>query len=289
MRETEVLRLIRQTIADAGDDAALVPFRDTQLVLTTDMLHRTTDFPQAASPHTIGWRSVAVSLSDLAAMGASPLAVLLALGDPRLDEPLIRGILDGAVACCRSVGARLVGGDVDRHAELTLVSTAVGEAARPVGRGGAQVGDLVCVTGTLGRTQAALALFDAGEAAEGDELFCFPPRIAWGLRIALVATSLIDVSDGLAHSLHLLCGEGGVGCVIEAASLPILPALAEAVPASARREAILFGGEDYELLFTVPEPALPRLDGVPVTVIGRVTPEAVLLDGVELPDRGYEH
>jgi len=289
MRETEVLRLIREQVAGAGDDAAIVAFRDTSLVLTTDMLHRTTDFPQAATPYTIGWRSVAVSLSDLAAMGAAPLAVLLALGDPDLDRPLVRGVLDGAIACCRSAGTRLAGGDVDRHAELTLVSTAIGETAAPVRRSGARVGDLVCVTGALGRTQAGLARFGSGHAEAGNTLFCFPPRVAWGQRLAAIATSLIDLSDGLAHSLHLLCAEGGVGCAIDAARLPVLRELEAVLPVPARRDAVLFGGEDYELLFTVPEAALPEVDDLPITAIGRVTEEAVLLDEAELPDRGYEH
>ncbi len=289
MRETEVLRLIREQVSEAGDDAAVIPFRGTHLILTTDMLHRTTDFPQAATPYTIGWRSAAVSLSDLAAMGASPLAVLLALGDPQLDEVLVRGVTEGAVSCCRSVGASLVGGDVDRHSELTLVSSAVGEARSPVWRAGACIGDLVCVTGALGRTEAALARFAAGRAAEGNDLFCFPPRIAWGRRLAPFATSLIDLSDGLAHSLHLLAGESKVGCAVDSARLPVLPDLAEALPADEQREAVLFGGEDYELLFTLSESALAAIGGVPITVIGRVTQEAVLLDGRELPDRGYEH
>jgi thiamine-monophosphate kinase len=289
MRESEVLRLIRDEIAEAGDDAAMLPFRGTHLILTTDMLHRLTDFPLAATPRTIGWRSVAVSLSDLAAMGASPIAVLLALGDPELDAPLVRGVLDGARDCCRSVGTRLVGGDVDRHSELTLVSSAIGEALSPVRRAGACVGDVVCVTGTLGRTQAALALFDAGRDAEANDLFCFAPRISWGQRIATVATSLVDISDGLAHSLHLLCRESEVGCAIDSARLPVLPQMHEALPAAGRREAVLFGGEDYELLFTVPESALRTVGDVPVTAIGRVTTGAVVLDEVELSDRGYEH
>ncbi len=128
MRETDVLRLIATRVTAAGDDAAIVPFHKTNLLLTTDMLHRESDFPAGTTPRTIGWRSVAVSLSDLAAMGARPLGVLLALADPDLDEELISGVLDGALACCEQSGAPLVGGDIDRQRELTLVST--GEIGR---------------------------------------------------------------------------------------------------------------------------------------------------------------
>jgi thiamine-monophosphate kinase len=300
MREQEVLKIIRAQVAEAGDDAASLLFRDTHLILTTDMLHRTSDFPQRATSRTIGWRSVAVSLSDLAAMGARPLGLLLAVADPDLEEDLVRGILAGAQACCDSAGTRLVGGDIDRQDELTLVSTGIGEAKRPVHRDGAQRGDLVCVTGVLGRTQAALSLFAAGEIARANDLFCFLPRVDWGLKLAAHATSMIDISDGLAHSLHLLARESRVGCSIEEALLPVIPDLAQAIPSASRseashteailREAILFGGEDYELLFTLPESATPAIDtAVHYTVIGRVTDGVVLLDGCELPDRGYEH
>ncbi len=296
MREQEVLKIIRAQVAEAGDDAASLLFRDTHLILTTDMLHRTSDFPWGATSRTIGWRSVAVSLSDLAAMGARPLGLLLAVGDSKLDEELIRGILAGARDCCDSVGTHLVGGDIDRLDELTLVSTGIGEAKRPVHRAGAQRGDLVCVTGVLGRTQAALSLFAAGELARANDLFCFLPRVDWGLKLAAHATSMIDISDGLAHSLHLLARESRVGCSIEEALLPVIPDLAQALRSSGSyseatlTEAILFGGEDYELLFTLSERVAEAIDpAVHYTVIGCVTDGAVLIDGCELPDRGYEH
>ncbi len=306
MREQEVLKIIREQVAEAGDDAASLLFRNTHLILTTDMLHRTSDFPEGTTARAIGWRSVAVSLSDLAAMGARPLGILLAVADPELDEELIRGILAGARACCDSAGTRLVGGDIDRLDELTLVSTGIGEAKRPIHRAGAQSGDLVCVTGMLGRTQAALSLFAAGEIARANDLFCFLPRVDWGIKLAAHATSMIDISDGLAHSLHLLARESRVGCSIEEALLPVISDLEQALHSSGSYsdashtvanlieasliEAILFGGEDYELLFTLPESAIPAIDpAVHYTVIGRATDGAVLIDGCELPDRGYEH
>ena len=304
MREQEVLKIIREQVAEAGDDAASLLFRNTHLILTTDMLHRTSDFPEGTTARAIGWRSVAVSLSDLAAMGAQPLGILLAVADPKLDEELIRGILAGARACCDSAGTRLVGGDIDRLDELTLVSTGIGEAKRPVHRYGAHPGDLVCVTGELGRTQAALSLFAAGEIARANDLFRFLPRVDWGIKLAAYATSMIDISDGLAHSLHLLARESSVGCSIEEDLLPVIPDLAQALPrvcssgsysdashtVVSLTEAILFGGEDYELLFTLPESAIPAIDpAVHYTVIGRATDGAVLIDGYELPDRGYEH
>lgn len=290
MGELEVLKIVRALVPEAGDDGAVLPFRGTHLVLTTDMLHRATDFPEGVTPRTIGWRSVAVSLSDLAAMGASPLGVLLAFGDPDLEPGFSREVLEGAIACCEAVGTRLVGGDLDRHAELTLTSAAIGEARSPVRRRGARAGDLVGVTGRLGRTQAALRLFARGDRGRANDLFSFLPRVAWGERLAWVATSMIDVSDGLVRSLYLLARESEVGCSIEAARLPVHEDLSELMKQAEALDAILFGGEDYELLFTVPERAIGGIDPtVEWTAIGRVTAAGVLLDGRELPDRGYEH
>lgn len=290
MRETEILKIIRTHIAGAGDDAAIFPFRDTNLIFTTDMLHRTSDFPPGTTPYTIGWRSVAVSLSDLAAMGARPLGVLLALGDPDLKEEFVTELLNGAIACCEEAGTRLLGGDLDRHQELTLVSMAVGEATQPVLRKGAQLGDLVCVTGKLGRTQAALHLFAAGSLKRANALFCFSPRVAWGCKLAGLATSMIDISDGLAHSLHLLARESKVGCSIKESSFPVISDLHEVLALAEHSEALLFGGEDYELLFTLPERSVSTIaKEVCYSVIGRVTEGKVLRDGNELPDRGYEH
>ena len=290
MRETEVLRLIAERVAAAGDDAAILPFRETNLLLTTDMLHRETDFPASTTLRTIGWRSVAVSLSDLAAMGARPLGVLLALADPDLGEELISGILDGALACCEQAGTQLVGGDIDRQHELTLVSTGVGEVDHPVRRDGARVGDLICVTGELGRTAAGLKLFSAREVEEANRLFCFPPRIDWGMKLANVATSMIDISDGLAHSLHLIASQSGVGVSVDWERLPIAGELSRLVSSEELRDAVLFTGEDYELLFTVPADLISGIDPtVRVTVIGHTTEHGFLLDSKQLPDRGYEH
>ena len=290
MRETDVLRLINARVAASGDDAAIVPFCGTNLLLTTDMLHRESDFPAGTSPRTIGWRSVAVSLSDLAAMGARPLGVLLALADPDLDEQLICGVLDGALACCEQAEAQLSGGDIDRQRELTLVSTAVGEAERPVRRDGARVGDLICVTGELGRTAAGLNLFSTAETDTANDLFCFPPRIEWGMKLAGLATSMIDVSDGLAHSLHLIASQSEVGFHVAWKRLPIIPLLSDQISKDTLRDAVLFTGEDYELLFTVPADLVSKIDPtVRFTMIGHVTGHGFLLDDEQLPDRGYEH
>lgn len=298
MREREVLRWLKERFPATGDDGAILPFRGTHLVFTTDMLREGSDLPEGVSPHAIGWRAVAVSLSDLAAMGARPLGVVLALGAPQFEPSLVEGIAEGSHDCCHAVGAPYVGGDLSTHTELTLVSSAVGEAARPVPRSGARVGDLVCLTGALGRTAAALKLFARGESERANRLFEFTPRVKEGWALAPYATSMIDVSDGLARALHQLAEAGEVGFRVRYHDLPVVPEVGElARDEDERREMALFVGEDFELLFTLPPERLEAARReASFTVISEVLTRA---EGVrleepngrvgELPDRGYEH
>jgi len=294
MREREVLRLLVRRLA-VGDDCAVIPFQDTNLLLTTDMLHRATDFPQGTSAYTIGWRTAAVSLSDIAAMGGRPLGLVVALGAPRFEKDFIEGLLAGLEHCCNLVNGRLLGGDLDRHGELTLVSTALGSAVKPVLRSGAKVGDLVCVTGALGRTAAALKLFELTQVDRANELFRFIPRVEEGLKLAPYADAMMDVSDGLSRSLHQLAKASGVGFKIRWEAVPLAREIGElARTASEQQEMGLYTGEDFELLFTLPPELLQRAQSAaPFTVIGEVVPQGVWLEEgmevAELEDRGYEH
>jgi len=289
MNEWQLLEHIRARVAAAGDDCAVIPFRDTNLLLTTDMLHRASDFPLETTPYTIGWRSVAASLSDIAAMGGRPLAVVLAASAPSW-EGLLGGVLSGAQDACEEAGARLVGGDLDSSSELFLTSTALGEAARPVLRTGARPGDLLCLSGPLGRTAAALRFFEQGRLEEANRLFRFTPRVREGLRLSPLATSMIDLSDGLAHSVHLLARASDVGFKLDPARFPIVPELRELLPGEKALDAALFFGEDYELLYTMP-PGLfrPELG----TIIGEAVKGDVWLvhngKRERLPDRGWAH
>ncbi len=288
MNEWKLLELIASEVPAAGDDCAVVPFGRTSLLITTDLLHSASDFPRGTDPYTIGWRAVAVSLSDIAAMGGRPLAMVLAASAPGWDE-LLPGVLAGARAVAAASGCELVGGDLDFSEELVLVSTALGEAARPILRSGARPGDLLCVTGPLGRTALALHLFEAGELEEANRLFRFTPRVAAGRALSGIATSLIDISDGLAHSVHLLARASGVGFELVAESVPTVAGLAAAFPEGALDKALYFG-EDYELLFTVPPERFRPEMGV---AIGRAVDSGVWLEHegrrLPLPDRGWEH
>jgi thiamine-monophosphate kinase len=127
MRERDVIQFLSARLP-IGDDCAVIPLKKTHLLLTTDMLHRQTDFPEGMTPYTMGWRAVAFSLSDIAAMGGKPLGVVIALGAPQFEQKFLEEFLDGALACCTACQTNLVGGDTDRHSELTVVTTALGEA-----------------------------------------------------------------------------------------------------------------------------------------------------------------
>ena len=282
MDERALIRAVSSLLPEGAtaDDCAVIPHGGECLVLSTDMLHETTDFPAGMTDAEIGWMAAAVTISDIAAMGARPLALLLATG---LDRPeRLAGITEGAARCCRTYGASLVGGDTDAHTELTLVSTGLGTAETVVGRRGAAPGDLICVTGYLGGAQAALSGYDDF----WQRLIAPQPRVAEGIALnAAGATATMDISDGLAMSLHDMLGVNECGYAVETARLP-LPA---GVPEDEGREFALYGGGDFELLFTIPAGNFP-VEGVEATAIGRVVAEhGVWADGVPLPPRGYMH
>ena len=286
MDEREALRLLGADLPHAGDDAAVVD----STAITTDMLHESTDFPAGTTRYTAGWRSVAASLSDLAAMGAVPTAAVAAYADEAFLDHELRAFVDGARAVCEAVGTEYVGGDLDHHSEFTVATTAVGDVDQPVFRSGARTDDRVCVTGTVGRSAAALALFDRGETERANELFQFTPRIEAGRRVAGTATAMMDSSDGLARSLHQLAEASDCGFAITRDSVPI-DAAVDTVDID-RWEAGVHFGEDFELVFTIPEAALSAVEtDVPITVIGRVTDfeAGVTVDDEPLADRGYTH
>lgn len=293
MREREVLKLLTQSLA-VGDDCAVIEWGRTNLVFTTDMLHQATDFPEGTTPYTIGWRSVAVSLSDIAAMGAKPLAVVMALGAPEFGEKFVEELLAGIRDCCETAGARHVGGDLDHHEELTLVSSAIGEVERPILRRGARAGELVCVTGALGRSATALKLFKRGKVERANRLFCFLPRVREGQAIGGYATSMMDISDGLARSLYQLGEASNVGFRIDYEKVPILAEVQEiAHDEKEELEMALYTGEDFELLFTLPQHKLEEAGSAcDFTAIGEVTKQGIFMECgglTELEDRGFEH
>jgi thiamine-monophosphate kinase len=282
--ERALKEIVREIIGTEQtlDDCAIWTCKSGLLVATTDMLHEATDFPRGMTDWQIGWMSAAVTLSDIAAMGTQPALVLLAVGLDRGER--IGEILLGAKACCDSCGAVLAGGDLDAHQELTIVSSGIGFAEKGVviRRKGAVVGDLICITGPLGRAQAALEGYFQYEK----DLLEPVPRVTEGEHLASAGiSSMMDISDGLVLSLYDLLDANECGYSIDSALLPPL----EGVLPEKSREYGLYGGGDFELLFTcAPEKfPIPDLDCYRV---GRVIPEhSVLVDGEVAPYRGYLH
>jgi len=264
------------------DDCAEVACGDQVMVVTTDMLHRTTDFVDGMSDWQIGWMSAAVTLSDIASMGAEPKYLLIAVGLDTWQN--LAGIMQGAKDCCTTFGAEIIGGDIDRHGELTVVTTGLGlvDKHHIVRRTGAQPGDLVCITGTPGQAQAYLDGYTRFEKA----LFEPQPRVKEGQHLGRAEVSaMMDDSDGIALSLYDLVSVNECGFSLDSTKLPS-PA---GIPAHQARELALYGGGDYELIFTLPPQRHP-VKGVSYSVIGTTIPEkVVLIDGRPVEKRGYQH
>ena len=288
MDERALLAQIDDYVPAAGDDAAVVD----GMVLTTDMLHERTDFPDGITKYTAGWRAVGASLSDVAAMGGEAVAAVAVYGAPTIFWDELAAFVDGATDVCELVDATYVGGDLDEHDEFTVATTALGRTAEPILRSGASPGETVCVTGTLGRSGAGLALCEAGEHDRANDLFCFQPRVDAGQTLAQYATAMMDSSDGLARSLHQIAEASDCGFDVES-PLPVAEVVDEVADVEdERRELSLFFGEDFELVCTIPADDVERArsaTAVPLTPIGTVADAGITLDGDSLPDRGYTH
>ena len=276
-----------------GDDAALLqPPPGAQLALSMDTLNAGVHFPTSTAPADIGWKALAVNLSDLAAMGAEPAWCMLSLSLPGADAGFVDGFLDGFLALAQEHSVALVGGDTTRGPLSVCVAVhgfvATGAALR---RDGAREGDDVWVTGHLGDAAAALAAMGAGAVSDRAlraRLDRPTPRIAAGRALAGLAHACIDVSDGLLADLGHICRASGVGARIELAALPASPALAR-FAAAVRWPWQACGGDDYELCFTAPREARDAVAQVlaqaatAASRIGRITAGQ---DVVAVDDRG---
>jgi len=271
----------RSVARGLGDDCAFLEAGDAQLAVSIDLSIEDVHFRRAwLSPHEIGFRAAAAALSDLAAVAAEPLAVLLALGASEKEpESTLLAVADGVGEAVRHAGAAIVGGDLTRAPVLVVDCCVIGRTSAPVRRSGARPGNVLVVTGSLGGARAALAAWQAGREPSPDARHRFArPEARHGVAkylASLGARAMIDLSDGLGGDLLHLLAASGVGARLEVDKVPVHTA--------AQREAQLAGepawafavrgGEDYELLAALPagvtEEVL-RAAPVPVTVIGAV-------------------
>ena len=262
-----------------GDDAALLQVpANMQLAVAMDTLNAGVHFPEATSPADIGWKALAVNLSDLAAMGAMPAWCTLSLSLPEADPAWVDAFLDGFLELATAHDVALVGGDTTRG-PLSVCATAHGfaEAGSALRRSSARIGDDVWISGTLGDAAGALAQLQAGGAVDPElrrRLDRPTPRVALGRALRRIATACIDISDGLLADLGHVCAASGVGAEIELASIPASTALRSAFDEESRNALQAAGGDDYELCFTAPETMRSGVDraardaGVDVACIG---------------------
>lgn len=284
-----------------GDDCTLLaPAAGWQLAVSVDTSVAGVHYPEDAPAEAIGHRALAVSLSDLAAMGARPRWCLMALTLAEADEAWLEDFSRGFRALCESSGAALVGGDVTRGATAISV-TVMGELfpGTALTRHGGRQGDLIAVTGALGGGAGGLALWQRGERDLDHPLlirYLRPqPRLVAGEALVGLASAAIDVSDGLVADLGHLLECSGVGATLEPAALPLAEGLVDALGEAGARQAALTGGDDYELLLTLSpaclDEARTRLAvlGLPLTVIGRLEADRGLRGLESQGDGGWQH
>ncbi len=297
-----------------GDDCALLqPSPGMQLAVTTDMLVAGTHFLPDTNPKNLGWKALAVNLSDLAAMAAKPRWVTLAGAMPAVDEAWIAQFAEGFFACAAEYGVDVVGGDTTRG-PLNLCITAMGEVApgHALRRDGAQIGDLIWVSGRPGLAALGLAHLQGRIALpEPWPRLCVAalekprPRVALGLALDGIASAAIDVSDGLLADLGHIAERSGCAAAVRLVQLPHLPKGPQ-YDADLRRIALecqLAGGDDYELCFTAPgtqSQAIAQIAArleLPLWCIGEITAgtvgEVTVFDPdgkpVEFASKGYDH
>ncbi len=279
----------KDVIIPVGDDCAITRVPDgQQLATTTDTLISGVHFPTDSSAKSIAHKSLAVSLSDLAAMGAEPAWFSLSLSMPASDEAWLKDFSDTLHSLCEYYSIELIGGDtVQGPLVITITAQGFVPDSQAITRAGAKPGDLIYVTGTLGDAGVGLKL-----ALEQKHQECqhsrylrnrldFPtPRVLAGTMLRRLATSAIDLSDGLISDIRHVLRASATGAVVHMEQLPLSDAMLSLVDANQALDYAVSAGDDYELLFTVPTEQVTNLEramlhcNVPITCIGQMTGEA---------------
>jgi len=314
--ERKAIRLISDILSKGdeavgiGDDCAALDFGEEYLLISTDMISKKTHVPKIMTPWQIGWFVVAINLSDLAAKGGRPLGLVLSLGLPGdTSESFLEELTKGANACATTHGTSIVGGDTKENTNVTICGTVFGTVKKDgfMSRKGSKPGDVIAVTGTLGKAGAGYYAMQSNiedpRILEG--LLEPKPRINEGTTLARekIVSSCMDISDGLSSSLYQLQELNNVGFEIESVRIPLSQMLLKLAVENKNLDiykyCLHFGG-DYELLLTIPANKFKKAQrsvektGNYLTNIGHVTKgnEVCIIDsGVKslLPNEGYEH
>lgn len=293
-----------------GDDCAAIDFGENYLLVTTDMISQQTHITKQMTPFQIGWYLVAINLSDIAAKGGTPKGLVLSFGLPRdTSDKFLNELTKGADACATKFGTSIIGGDLKETSEITLCGTAIGIVKKEefMPRKGARVGDIVAVTGTIGKAGAGYYNLKQKILKKNlsNALLEPIPRLKGGRVLARqkCVTSCMDISDGLSSSLYQLQEINNLGFEIDCNTLPIAPELLQLSKhlksLDAYDIAIHFGG-DFELLFTISPKKFDKTKevlkktGIALTAIGIVIggKNVIIVDGKvkkTLENKGYEH
>ncbi len=304
MHESEIISIFLKHLGRGGDlplgdDAGAVRFGDEWLVATNDMLVRETDVPDIMTPEQVGFKAVTMNVSDVAAMGARPIGFLFSIGLPKgIEVGYLDGIARGLSRGLEFYGVPVLSADTNEAADLIIDGIALGTTDRLLTRSNVKPGDLVCVTGDIGRALSGLLVWRENLNVSPRtrkvlyQKFLEPTaRVLEGMALRDVANAAIDISDGLSKELHLLAEMSGVRIDVRSGALPIYEEVFEVAEALGKDpvELAISSGEEFELLFTIPP---ERADDVrfEFNVIGKAgVGRGVYLDGTPMPALGWNH
>jgi len=304
--EKKIIKKLMNSL-DIGDDAAYIPFDDKFLVASTDMMYRKTHILKEMSYRQIGKKIVAINFSDIASMGAEPFGFLLSYGSPDIEFENFNEIISGVSDQCKKYNTTFLGGDTNETDELTLAGTALGLTEKPVLRSGAKVGDIVAVTGFLGTSALGVEIllkklinFNEIDGEILKETLEPEPRVPDGKFLKNYANSMTDVSDSLAVSLYDIANMSNAGIELNLNKIPISN---NVIKTSGKLNLnpinyALYGGGDYELLFTVSKENWGKIKNknsgsgfkYKFTRLGEVVKgRGVFAGGKKIRNSGYEH
>ncbi|MDO9206225.1 thiamine-phosphate kinase [Methylotenera sp.] len=303
-------RPTRHTNLSVGDDAALISItKGMELAISADMLVAGTHFFADCDPYQLGWKSLAVNVSDMAAMGANPKWATLAIALPEVNQPWLAEFSKGFFACADDFNVDLIGGDTTRG-PLTISVQIMGEvpAGKAIKRSGAKVNDEIWVSGTLGDAAMALAVMQQRfNLARSDlnqienALHTPQPRVALGQALHGVANSAIDISDGLLADLGHILKASKLGAIIRLDQVPISDTVHKNLHLKQVKNMVLAGGDDYELCFTAPSNQHAEIANLSKTLnlalshIGQITANTDLIvrgldnEILDIKETGFDH
>lgn len=301
--EREFKARCKNAVVGIGDDACVIKFGGKLLAVSTDAIYQKTHIPREMTPRQIGKFAVNVNLSDIAAMGAAPLGLVFSFGIPSsLDENFVGELSKGINEACREHKTCVLGGDTKEHSEIVITGTAFGSVENKIlTRSAAKAGDLICVTGRIGSAAAGFYCLTKNLDVKASRLIkaALEPkaRVREGILLGRYANACIDISDGLAFSLHEIAKASGVGFLVYEEKIPVDKNVRKVAELSgiSLREIMFHKGGDYELLFTISPKKFEEMKKIrsDVAVIGEIKKRGKNIlnasGGVEeLESRGYE-